>query len=50
MKRKLIAALLALMMLPVLSAPAAALEPRDFSGGALSGLAAAGDALLVTDT
>lgn len=50
MKRKLIAALLALMMLPVLSAPAAALEPRDFSGGALSGLAADGDALLVTDT
>ena len=50
MKKKLLAAVLALALLPVISSGACALEPQDFSGGALSGMAAEKDALLVTDT
>ena len=49
MKRKLMAALLALVMAAGMTAGAGALSASDFSGGALSGLAADGDALLVTD-
>ena len=48
MKRKLLAMLMAAVL--ILSIPATALEPKDFSGGALSGIAADGNALLVTDT
>lgn len=48
MKRKLFAMLMAAVL--ILSIPASALEPKDFSGGALSGIAADGEALLVTDT
>lgn len=49
MKRKLTAALLALVMAAGMTVGAGALSASDFSGGALSGLAADGDALLVTD-
>ena len=45
---KLLAVLLAAAL--VLSTPVMALSPKDFSGGSLSGVAADGDALLVTDT
>ena len=48
MKRKIISLLLAAAM--ALTVSAAALTPADFSGGALSGVAADGGALLVTDT
>lgn len=48
MKRKLFTLLLAAVM--ALTVTAGALTPADFSGGALSGIAQDGDALLVTDT
>ena len=48
MKRKLLAAMLVSVL--IFSTSAMALEPKDFSGGALSGIAADGEALLVTDT
>lgn len=44
MKRKLTAALLALVMAAGMTAGAGALSAQDFSGGALSGLAADGEA------
>lgn len=50
MKKKLLAMVLALALLPVISLSAGALEPQDFAGGSLSGLAADKNALLVTDT
>lgn len=48
MKRKFFTLLLAAVM--VLTVSAGALTPTDFSGGALSGIAQDGGALLVTDT
>ena len=48
MKRKIISLLLAAAM--ALTVTVGALTPADFSGGALSGIAADGGALLVTDT
>lgn len=50
MKAKLLALLLCAAMVLSLPAYAAAPMAGDFSGGALSGIAADGDALLVTDT
>lgn len=50
MKRKITALLLATVLCAALTAPAAALTPADISGGAPSGIAADGNALLVTDT
>ena len=47
MKRKITALVLAVALM--LTVSAGALTPADFSGGALSGIAADGDTLLVTD-
>lgn len=50
MRKKLLALVLALALLPVVSLRAGAVSMQDFSGGALSGIAESGDGLLVTDT
>ena len=50
MRKRLLAVLLALALLPVVSLHAGAVDRKELSGGAPSGIAAFGDGLLVTDT
>ena len=50
MKRKLVSLLLTAALCAALAVPAAALTSADFSGGSPSGIAADGEALLITDT